>query len=83
MGLFSKKHDGEVLERFDAILLQASSMTESEFLDSMNIIVCAVERDSTYKTNEKLKIYELISKISNCLPTERKSYAKKLRKALR
>lgn len=83
MGLFSKHHDNGIAEQFQTLLQHATGMTETEFLDSMNIIIRAVEVDPSYSTNEKLKIYELISQISNCLPNERRKYAKKLLKALR
>ena len=51
--------------------------------DSLNLIVKAVELDQTYSTDEKLKIYELLSQLSNCGPDQRDRYAKKLRKVLK
>ncbi len=83
MGLFSKKHDPAVVESFLNIMEQGASLEEVEFLDRLNMIVCTVERDDTYSTNEKLKIYELLSQISNCFPEERAKYAKKLVRVLR
>lgn len=82
MGLF-RKHDKKIAEKFKEIMTQGTSQTESEFLDSLNIITRIVETDDTYSTNEKLKIYELLSMISNCAPAKRQKYAGKLYKLLK
>lgn len=82
MGLF-KKHDGKIARAFQRIYEHGKESTESEFLDNLNLIIRAVETDDSYSTNEKLKIYELISQLSNCGPGERNKYALKLIRVLK
>ncbi len=83
MGLFHKAHQNGIAEAFDKVYAHGSHETESQFLDSLNLIVKAVELDQTYSTDEKLKIYELLSQLSNCGSDQRDRYAKKLRKVLK
>ena len=83
MGLLGgSKHDAEVQEQCDEIISQGASETESQFLDSMNTMVKLVENEDCYSTNDKLKIYDLFSQLSNCSPSERTKYAAKVRKLL-
>ena len=77
MGLFIKHKTG-IDQAFKKVMQLGTQVSESEFLDSLNLIVKAVEESDAYKTNEKLKIYELLQQIANCTPQERKKYAKKL-----
>ena len=83
MGLFSKKSDRNIAKDFMSLFERGSEESENEFLDSLNAITTAVEEDGSYSTNDKLKIFELISQISNCSPVERTFYAKKLEKLLK
>lgn len=82
MGLF-RKHDGSIAKRFDEIFSAGANQAESEFLDSLNEIVKMIEVDSSYSTNEKLKIYEYLSLMNNSSATDRPKIAKKIRKALK
>ena len=82
MGLF-KKHDGSIAKRFDEIFEAGATQAESEFLDSLNEIIKMIEVDSSYSTNEKLKIYELLSLMNNSSSTSRPKLANKIRKALK
>ena len=82
MGLF-RKHDGSIAKRFDEIFTAGANQAESEFLDSLNEIVKMIEVDSSYSTNEKLKIYEYLSLMNNSSATDRPKIAKKIRKALK
>ncbi len=82
MGLFGGNRDEAIRKRFEEIFEKGSTETESEFLDSLNEITTAVELSETYSTNRKLKIYELLSQLSNCSPKERHKYANKLMRAL-
>ena len=82
MGLF-RRHNNGLAKQFEEIFAKGSNETESEFLDSLNVITEAVEKDDTYSTNEKLKIYETLSKLSNCLPQDRPKYAKRLTRYLK
>ena len=82
MGLF-KKHDGSIAKRFDEIFEAGATQAESEFLDSLNEIIKMIEVDSSYSTNEKLKIYELLSLMNNSSSTSRPKIANQIRKALK
>ena len=82
MGLF-KKHDGSIAKRFDEIFEAGATQAESEFLDSLNEIIKMIEVDSSYSTNEKLRIYELLSLMNNSSSTSRHKIANKIRKALK
>ncbi len=79
--MFGKK-DPAVAAKFDEIFQQGMNQTESEFLDSLNIIVRMVEVNDVYGTNAKLKIYERLTQLANCSPADRHKYARKLRRAL-
>ena len=83
MGLFSsKKHNPQIVKEFEALMVKGASESENEFLDSLNKITTAIEYDDSYSTNDKLKIYELISQISNCAASQRTKYAAQLKKKL-
>lgn len=81
MGLFQKSNE-EIRSKFEEVFNKGSQETESEFLDSLNAITTLVELEDSYSTNRKLKIYELLSQISNCSPKERHKYAKRLLRIL-
>ena len=81
MGLFHKHNNG-IAEAFEKVMELGKRETESEFLDSLNLITTAVVRDDSYTVNEKLKIYELLSMIANVAPSQRARYAKRLTRLL-
>ena len=81
MGLF-RKHNNGIARAFEKVMEHGTRETESEFLDSLNLIVNAVVEDDSYSINEKLRIYELLTMIANCAPSQRKKYAKKLTRVL-
>ena len=83
MALFGKKHNPEILQLFDHIVKNGTHISEDEFRINLNDVTFLVEHDKTYSTDEKLKIYELISQMSNCTPGERGRYGRKLRKVLK
>ena len=76
------KRDKNVADKFDEIFQQGMNQTESEFLDSLNIIVRMVEVNDVYSTNAKLNIYERLTQLANCSPADRHKYARKLRRIL-
>ncbi|MBP3892183.1 MAG: hypothetical protein J6D29_08410 [Solobacterium sp.] len=82
MGFFHRHNNG-LAKKFEELFEKGVNETESEFLDSLNMITQAVEKDDTYRTNEKLAIYENLSKLSNCLPGDRQKYARKIVRLLR
>ncbi|MBR2677451.1 MAG: hypothetical protein IKE28_11150 [Solobacterium sp.] len=81
MGLFHKHNNG-IAPAFEKVMEHGKRETESEFLDSLNLIVNAVVADDSYTINEKLKIYELLTMIANVAPSERPRYAKRLMRVL-
>ncbi|MBO7703378.1 MAG: hypothetical protein J6S26_02945 [Solobacterium sp.] len=81
MGLFHKHNNG-IAPAFEKVMEHGKRETESQFLDSLNLIVNAVVEDDSYTINEKLKIYELLSLIANCSPSQRSRYAKRLIRVL-
>ncbi|MCR5372266.1 MAG: hypothetical protein K6E41_02235 [Solobacterium sp.] len=74
--------DKNVADRFEEIFQQGMNQSESEFLDSLNIIVRMVEVNDAYSTGKKLKIYERLTLLANCSPSDRYKYAKKLKRIL-
>ena len=81
MGIFHK-HDGRIAKAFEKVMELGKKETETEFLDSLNLITVAVQKDNSYTVNEKLKIYELLTMIANVAPAQRAKYANKLRRIL-
>ncbi len=81
MGLFHKHNNG-IAEAFDKVMELGKRESETEFLDSLNLITTAVEKDDSYTVNEKLKIYELLSMIANVSRDQRARYAKRLSRIL-
>ncbi len=81
MGLFHKHNNG-IAAAFRKVMELGQRETETAFLDSLNLITVAVEKDDSYTVNEKLKIYELLSMIANVAPTQRAKYAKRLERIL-
>ena len=53
-----------------------------ELQDKIKTTILTVEHDSTYSTKELLKIYSLITSLSNCAEKERKKYVNKVVKLL-
>ena len=56
--------------------------SEQELMDAVNHTVVDVELDDNYSTKQKLKIYAVLTSLSNCSEKERKKYAKKVKKLL-
>ena len=81
MGIFHKHNNG-IAEAFEKVMQLQSRESESDFLDSLNLITVAVEKDDSYTVNEKLKIYELLSMIANVTRDQRGRYAKRLSRLL-
>jgi hypothetical protein len=77
------KHDNKIAEKFQDSVKDLDSMSEQDLLDRMNETIKAVEVDDSYNTNDKLKIYSLITSLSNSEGNDRKKFANKIFKALR
>lgn len=81
MGLF-RKHNADVAERFDEVFAMGRKESEQEFVYSLNEIYDLVAKDKSYKQDEKLKIYSMLSMMENSSAKERPKLAKKLKKML-
>ena len=81
MGLF-RRHDNNIAAAFEKVMEYGKYESEKEFVDSLNLITNEVAKSDDYSTNEKLKIYELLTIIANCSSRERGRYAKRLIRVL-
>lgn len=61
---------------------KAENLSEHDLNDRLNETMVEVEVNENYTTREKLKIYELLSSLSNCEARERNKFIRKLGKAL-
>lgn len=77
------KHNPKVAEEFQTNTSDLETMSEQDLLDRLNKTIVAVEVDDAYSAKEKLKIYSLITSLSNSDEKDRKKFAKKIYKALR
>jgi hypothetical protein len=72
------KHDPAILEQFKTSTAGYETFTDRQLLDALNPIVAILEKDDTYSTSAKLKIYLWISQLSNCAPKDRKKYIRRI-----
>ncbi|HCY06705.1 MAG TPA: hypothetical protein DHS57_05440 [Erysipelotrichaceae bacterium] len=56
---------------------------EGSISDDLVEITTIIQNDDGFKTNKKLEIYDVISKLTNCRKNDRKKYARKLEKLLK
>ncbi len=77
------RHNVEILHSFMASSEGCEKMDEKELLDQLNLTVAAVEKDDSYSTSAKLKIFSLLTSMINCAPKERTKYRKKVARHLR
>ena len=77
------KHDPNTAESFLKLMDGCGTMPENVFQDNLKPTVLAVELDDSYNTKEKLKIFSLLSSLSNCSENERQKYVKKIYKVLK
>lgn len=77
------KHDQKTAEAFLKLMDGCESMPENVFQNNLKPTVLAVELDDSYNTKEKLKIFSLLSSLSNCSENERRKYVKKIYKVLK
>ena len=77
------KHDPKNAETFQTNLRDLDTMSEQDLLDHLNQTIVTVETDDSYNTKEKLKIYSLITLLTNSDEKERKKFVTKIYKALR
>jgi len=77
------KHDPEILKEFNELMEGCEKLQESDLLDRLNNTIVKVEKDDTYSTSSKLKIFSLITSLSNCTEKERKKFVRKIARALK
>ncbi len=73
----SKKNKDASAEFFKA-MEGCDKFEDSDLLDRLNPTILHVEKDDSYSTSRKLKIFALISSLSNCSEKERKKYVRKI-----
>ena len=76
------RHDPAILAGFTESMKNAEELSDKELLDALNPTIGAVEKDDSYGTSAKLKIFLWISQLSNCEPRERKKYIRKISRKL-
>lgn len=77
------KHDPNIQKQFAEALQGSEKMGEFELLDAIRPTILILEKDDTYNTSQKLKIFSLITSLSNCAEKERPKYVRKLTSALK
>ena len=77
------KHNPEIQKEFVSAMEGSGTMSEFELLDALKPTIITIEKDDSYSTSAKLKIFSLISSLSNCAPKERQKYVRKISNALR
>lgn len=77
------KHNPENASSFLERMNDAEKMEEADLLEALQPTILTVEKDDTYSTSAKLKIFSLITSLSNCAPKERKRFVKKIGRALK
>jgi hypothetical protein len=77
------KHNPEISKNFAEAIAGCENMSEQELLEAINPTVYILEKDDSYGTSAKLKIFSLLTSLSNCAPKERARYAKKITSALK
>ncbi len=75
-------HNKQIADTFSKAMQNCEDMSESLFQETMNQTIVAVELEERYDAKQKLKIYSLMTYLSNCGISERKKYVKKVVKCL-
>ena len=77
------KHDPDIVKYFEDALKGCENFSENDLLNAINPTILAVEKEDSYSTKEKLKIYSLLTTLTNSEPNERVKYVKKVAKILK
>lgn len=75
-------HNKQSAAKFETNMNGVESFNEQQLMDAVNKTVVDVELDDSYSTKQKLKIYAVMTSLSNCAEKERKKFAKKVKKLL-
>ena len=65
------KHNQDIRNEFNEKMQDCATMDEQELLDIANVTIVKVEKDDTYNTKAKLKIFALFTSLFNCAENER------------
>lgn len=77
------KHNPTIAASFRAAMNQYDIFSEQELMERLNQTIVDVEQDDSYNTKQKLKIYALITSLSNCEVKGRRKFIKKIYRELR
>ena len=77
------KYNISIFNEFMAAMQKAESLPDADLQMKIQPTILAVEKDEHYSARQKLKIYALLSDLSNCSEKERAKYIKKTAAALR
>ena len=77
------KHDPKIRTDFLEATKGCEKMKESELTEALKPTVLIIEKDDSYSTNAKLRIFSLLTSLSNCAERERPKYVKKIAAALK
>lgn len=77
------KHDKNIQVSFLEAMKGCETMKEAQLQEALNPTVLTIEKDDSYSTSAKLKIFSLISSLTNCAEKERPKYVKKIGRALK
>ncbi len=77
------KHDPQIAQSLTAIAPECDKLSDKELLHALNPVIVSVEKDDTYSTKAKLKIFSLLTMLCNVEAKDRKKYIKKVISAVR
>lgn len=77
------KHDPNISKDFVTRMEAVLDGEEMEVLQVVNDTIRIIEKDTTYSTSQKLKIYARLSSLCNCEPKERAKWASKAARSLK
>ena len=77
------RHNPKIAEDFIRKMEEVMDGQEQEVLNVVNDTIRIIEKDVSYNTSEKLKIYARLSSLCNCEPNERAKWASKVARSLK
>ena len=77
------KHNPKIVKDFVSRMEEVLDKDEMEVLNVVNDTVRIIEKDTTYTTSEKLKIYATLSSLCNCETKDRHRWDTKAAKCLK
>ena len=77
------KHDPKIAQSLIAIAPSCDKLSDKDLLHALNPVIVDIEKDETYSTRAKLKIFSLLTMLCNVEAKERKKYMKKVIRAVR